>query len=206
MTCCSVNTPWCCFRTIDPALDRDVQIISSSPVVEAELAKYKDVIGKDLPGYRNHIYRVLTYTNHFLGGDQAFRNVVELALVYHDLGLWTHGDLAYLDPSIALAKETLVGTLNAEELQLLHDVVLYHHKITPFRGPHAEIVNAVRKADWIDATQATFRNGIPKRRIEQVVSELPINGFYDTLAEMPGRLRGNDVLRIIRELSTLYKP
>merc|ERR1712000_44195 len=45
--------------------------------------------------------------------------------------------------------------LNGDETYrtVIEKALVYHHKITPFEGPHADIVNAVRKADWIDATQ-----------------------------------------------------
>jgi len=49
------------------------------------------LIGSDYAGYRGHVYRVLSYSLHYLGSniDPTSRNLLELALVYHDIGLWT---------------------------------------------------------------------------------------------------------------------
>ena len=37
------------------------------PFVEELLTRYEKQIGKDYPGYRNHVYRTITYAMHFLG-------------------------------------------------------------------------------------------------------------------------------------------
>jgi hypothetical protein len=36
------------------------------PFVEELFARYETVIGRDFPGYRNHVYRTITYAMHFL--------------------------------------------------------------------------------------------------------------------------------------------
>ena len=37
------------------------------PFVEELLTRYETLIGKDFPGYRNQVYRTITYAMHFLG-------------------------------------------------------------------------------------------------------------------------------------------
>jgi len=44
----------------------EVKIKSERPRVEELLARYENVIGKDFPGYRDHVYRAITYAMHFL--------------------------------------------------------------------------------------------------------------------------------------------
>lgn len=41
------------------------------PRIDGILATYAPRIGGDLPAYRNHVYRVVTYAMHFLGGGLA---------------------------------------------------------------------------------------------------------------------------------------
>lgn len=48
-----------------------------------------------------------------------------------------------------------------------------HHKITPFRGPHRDVVEACRKADWIDANKGLIRNGLAAAQIRADLPELP---------------------------------
>ncbi|MFO0264122.1 MAG: phosphohydrolase, partial [Planctomycetota bacterium] len=80
---------------------KEIIIQLELPRVEQLLAPYRESIGKDYDGYRNHVYRTITYALHFLNGQH--QQLVETALVYHDLGLWTDRDLAYLEPSEAIA-------------------------------------------------------------------------------------------------------
>lgn len=182
----------------------DLRVIKSSPGVEEEFAKYKELIGSDYEGYKNHVYRVLSYSLYFLNNDDTYKDVIERALVYHDIGLWTDSVLDYLDPSFEVAKKNLEHVYNEEQLQLVHDIIIYHHKITPFDGNLAIIVNAVRKADWIDASQGFVHQGMPKANIEKAYKELPAAGFYDTLADFGPRLHGNDFLTMIWEMKKIY--
>lgn len=75
-----------------------IEIQLERPRVEMLFARYKDQIGDDYPGYRNHVYRTITYAMHFLGNDAEYEQLVETAFVYHDIGLWTDHELAYLEP------------------------------------------------------------------------------------------------------------
>ena len=160
-----------------------------------------------MPGYRNHIYRVFTFANHFLEGklNSKFKKVVEIGLVYHDIALWTDKKLAYLEPSAERAQQVCKNRMNDDELSLLYDIIYWHHKITPFEGKHEDIVNAVRKADWIDATLGVVSYGMPFNHINKVKSQLPNNGFHATLAGFGPRLRGWNIYRIVTELGSIFK-
>ncbi len=182
-----------------------IQIISQSEALDNLLEPFRAALGRDYDGYRNHLYRVLTYTLHFLGGDQAHRRLIDTALVYHDIGLWTDKDLAYLEPSIArvlAANEEHSWGLDAE---LLTDIIDSHHKVTPFRGPHADLVNAFRKADWIDATGGALRMGLSRAQVRSVVDALPDAGFSNALARIISELGGSRLRGYARILPKVYK-
>jgi hypothetical protein len=56
-----------------------IQVETNSERVEEHLEKYRDVIGEDYEGYRGHVYRVLSYSLHYLGRDASrFRPAVEV--------------------------------------------------------------------------------------------------------------------------------
>ena len=79
-----VNT--CCY--FDAAINA-IKVVTTAPVVERELNAHKDTIGNDFPGYRGHVYRVLTYAMHFLQDTTITAHdyeLLQLALVYHDIG------------------------------------------------------------------------------------------------------------------------
>lgn len=165
-----------------------IAVIDHDPIIERELALARDRVGADFPGYRNHVYRVLTYALHFLGGDEQWRAPIAFALAHHDVGLWTQRALAYLEPSEAhaeLARQARAPDLDA---QLVRDLIHWHHKITPFRGPNADVVNAVRKADWVDASGGRVAKGLSRKQIVTVMTALPPLGFYETLMRLPGEL------------------
>ncbi|WP_257098879.1 hypothetical protein [Pseudovibrio flavus] len=183
--------------------------ITHSERIEHLLGLYSEQIGEDLPGYRNHIYRVLSYALYFLGDqDHPKRPDIEVALAFHDLGMWTDHDLAYLEPSIGqFEKAKSEGLLQDQvDTQLVHDIIFWHHKFTPFRGEDAEVVNAVRKGDWIDGSKAIFRKGVAKEDIDKVYAALPVNGFYDTLMRLASDLNnGHKMGGLMRVLHRVYK-
>eukprot|EP01130_Rhizamoeba_saxonica_P007107 TRINITY_DN2854_c0_g1_i2.p1 TRINITY_DN2854_c0_g1~~TRINITY_DN2854_c0_g1_i2.p1 ORF type:complete len:213 (-),score=27.11 TRINITY_DN2854_c0_g1_i2:80-718(-) len=182
----------------------DIDVISYSENIENLLGKYKQLIGDDFDGYRGHLYRVLSYANYFLKGDETNRDVIEAALVYHDIGLWTDNTLSYLDPSYLRAEQDLASKFNQEQMQLIHDIIIYHHKITEFTGPNQQYVEAVRKADWIDATKGVVLKGISRANVEKVRQNIPDSGFYDTLAGFGPKLYGYNVFKIVNELRQIY--
>ncbi len=171
-----------------------IAIIDHDEIVERELAPLREAIGADFEGYRNHVYRVLTYALHFLGGDAKWRETVAFALAYHDVGLWTDKALAYLEPSEALAEQARQASAPHLDACLVCNLIHWHHKVTAFQGPDAEVVNAVRKADWVDASGGRVRKGLSRRDILEVMSAIPPHGFYETLMRLPGELNGGRTL------------
>lgn len=171
-----------------------LEIKTRRPLVESLLAPYASQIGPDLPGYRNHVYRCISYAMHFLDGNPAHERLVETAFVYHDIGLWTDRELAYLEPSeaAALADNQRLGW--GLDPVLLRNTIHWHHKIRPYRGPHAQVVEACRKADWIDASKGLLRKGLARSDIAAVEAAFPNLGFHDTLLRL-ARDYGGSTLR-----------
>lgn len=188
-----------------PELLQDIKIYQKLPTVESNLQKFKSVIGKDYKGYEGHIYRVLSYSIHFLGGDEKYLDVIASALVFHDIGLWTDGTLAYLEPSCSQASNYYGNAFSSEENELIQNIIYWHHKITPFHGNHSDVVNAVIKADMIDASVGIITKGMPRAHIEKVTKTIPNAGFHQTLAEFGPRLHGWNIYRIVTDLSSILK-
>lgn len=185
----------------------NITIIHHSERVEQLLSRYADALGPDHKAYRAHIYRVLTYAMHFLGGAQQHRALVETALVYHDIALWTDHDLAYLEPSEAIAlrdNQALGWELDPE---LLRKVIHWHHKVTAYQQQHpgAEVVEAVRKADWIDASGGVRRMGLSRRQVREVQEAIPHHGFPDVLQRLAKDLGGNALQGNLRVLRRVFK-
>jgi hypothetical protein len=183
----------------------DIEIISHSERIEFVFETYRDAIGGDLPGYRNHVYRATTYAMHFLGGSGDHRSMVETAFAYHDIGLWTDRATAYLEPSEALAladNERFGWGLDPDTLRA---AIHWHHKVFAYTGPNAEVVEACRKADWIDATQGTFRKGLEKSLVKAVEAALPNEGFHDALLRLAKGNGGSTVGGLMRVSAGIMK-
>ena len=182
-----------------------VKIIDQSDRVETLLGKYRPALGDDFKAYRGHVYRVITYAMHLLDDDPAVQPMIETAFVYHDLGLWTDNQLAYLEPSEALAladNETENWGLDPEVLQA---IIHWHHKITRYRGPHERLVEAARRADWVDATGGMRRMGFSKAHIKTVEDAIPSYDFANVLQRLAGDLGGNKIAGNLKVLRKVFK-
>ena len=56
------------------------------------------------------------------------------------------------EPSARLAREQLVAFGRAAWVPAVTAAIRQHHRITPYRGPHAWLVEPFRRADWMDVT------------------------------------------------------
>ncbi|OLQ94473.1 phosphohydrolase [Vibrio ponticus] len=171
-----------------------IEIKLERPRVELLFTKFKDLMGDDYPGYRNHVYRTITYAMHFLDNDEQYEQLVETAFVYHDIGLWTDQELAYLEPSELLALSDNAQHEWGLDPDALRGAIHWHHKISAYKGPHQKVIEACRKADWIDATKGTVRKGMSKENIEQVERAFPNLGFHDTLLRLTKDYGGSTVV------------
>ena len=161
------------------------------PRIDKLLARYEKTIGDDLAGYRNHVYRTVTYAMHFLENEEKYEQLVETAFVYHDIALWTDRKLAYLEPSEAVALADNEKYQWGLDPELLRSAIHWHHKLFPFRGPNQKVVEACRKADWIDASKGFLRKGLDKKFVKQVEAAFPNHGFHDTLLRLAKDLGGS---------------
>ena len=189
-----------------------LDISTSFAPLDDELLTMKDAIGEDFDAYRNHCLRVLTFTKHFLPDsvEQEIPKAMELvgvALAHHDAALWTEKQLAYLEPS-AKHLDAKKDDYTDEEIALMKDIVMYHHKATDFHSSRSRaadaLVNAVRKADWTDASMGVVRFGLPAVLLEAAYDSIPESGFHMVLNDFPPKLSPDslfgqlDVLKIFK--------
>lgn len=82
----------------------------------------------------------------------------------------TSSKLAYLEPSEKLSEEIRADAAPHFDARLIREIVHWHHKITSFRGRDAQIVNAARKADWIDAITGLMRMASARIAFERLTA------------------------------------
>jgi len=149
-----------------------------TPVLE----KYKSSLKNDFGSYNNHCNRVFNYCV-LLDSELTHHPKYAIAVIFHDLGIWTENTFDYLDASKELAKNHLksIGKENwIEEILLMIDM---HHKRSPYTGKFAETVEVFRKADWIDVSLGLINNGIPRSKIKEINKHFPNAGFHQFLAK-----------------------
>jgi hypothetical protein len=150
--------------------------VTTHPIVDAVLQRYKGALGGDYGAYRNHVYRGLTYHQALLGA--PLPDWAALAWAVHDLGIWTAGTFDYLGPSADLAS-TLANEFGITELGHARTMIAEHHKLRAVGDPMSE---AFRVADRIDVSRGVLIGSLPRSFVKGVVTELPYRGFHAFLA------------------------
>ena len=122
-----------------------------APILTSYIDHFAAELGDDKVSYLNHCLRTLSFAEEFLRRDgfseeevAARRKVMETALAFHDIALWSDGELNYLEPSAKQA-ELVATDLSEDEKSIVCDIIVYHHKFTAFHGGKDDAaVNAVR--------------------------------------------------------------
>jgi hypothetical protein len=150
-------------------------------------------LAADFDGYRNHAYRVANFcfalTSSTAVGEERTAKIA-LAAAFHDLGIWTDQTFDYLPPSRRLAHVYLAGTGRAEWAPEITEMILQHHKLTPYRNSRCALVEPFRRADLIDVSHGLVSFGVPRRFRNEVFAHWPDAGFHARLVRLfLGRLR-----------------
>ncbi len=136
-----------------PSATFRVVTAADAPILTKYLASFDAQLGADKTAYLNHCLRTLSFAEEFLRRDFGFseadiaarRPVMETALAFHDIALWSDGALNYIEPSTVQAEKLAAGDLTKDQLEVVRDIIVYHHKFTAFTGGKDDaVVNAVR--------------------------------------------------------------
>jgi hypothetical protein len=152
-----------------------VPLITSHPTVERVLGEHAEALAGDATGYRNHVYRVLSWALDL--APDLDRERAALALAWHDIGIWTDATWDYLGPSEARARAA--GGDDGVAL-----AIALHHRLRPWRGPHADLVEPLRRADLVDVSLGVVRFGLGRAQIRAVQAALPDAGFHARLVQL----------------------
>lgn len=162
-------------------------VVRDLPLLEAILSEWRETIGDDYAGYRNHVCRVVNFAFALGEWSEEQKRRIVIAGAFHDLGIWSAGTADYLPPSIALARAWLVreGLDDwAEEIALMIDL---HHKITPYHDPRFPLVEVFRQADLADVSLGIMRRGLPPAFVGALKRAFPDAGFHWRLVKLVGQ-------------------
>lgn len=150
--------------------------------IEALISPFERQLGKDYLSYRNHVHRVANLCwalKHNSDTDDVEK--IAIAAVYHDIGIWTDSTFDYLDPSRRMASAYLSQHGKAEWNEEIATMIDMHHKITSYKGPFRENVEAFRKADLLDLSMGKISFGIKRQFIQENYRRFPLRGFHSTI-------------------------
>jgi hypothetical protein len=57
-------------------------------------------------------------------------------------------------------------------------VIAEHHRLKPYRGSHAGLAEAFRRADMVDVSQGLVRFGIPRPYVSAVRRSFDVGAFF----------------------------
>jgi hypothetical protein len=75
-----------------------MEILEYDPTIDGVLESWMQRLGTDFAGYRNHVYRVFNYARVLTKDAGRDSEIIAVASAFHDLGVWTHSTLDYLEP------------------------------------------------------------------------------------------------------------
>lgn len=157
-------------------------MVDKNELIEELLQKYRPVIGRDYWRYRNHVYRVFTNCR-ILDKQKANEEKYAIAAVFHDIGIWTHHTIDYLLPSIGRAQAYLVHSGKQHLETEIVQMIMWHHKISTYKGGNRNVVETFRRADWIDVSLGLITFGIDKKRLWHIRQTFPNVGFHYMLVK-----------------------
>ena len=156
------------------------------PLLEEILDKWKNELGNDYLGYKNHVYRMIHFCFALHNCNNEEREEIIIAGCFHDLGIWANGTVDYLPPSIALAKEYLKQNSLEQWIPEIGLMIDMHHKLRKHQDDRSPLVEVFRKGDLVDFSLGVVQWGLPKTYIKSVKDQFPNAGFHKRLAQLAG--------------------
>lgn len=162
------------------------RIITNIPLLNNLLEPWKERLGDDFEGYKNHILRVLNFVFYLVDLDETKMAKVITAAAYHDLGIWKNSidNADYIDDSVHLAKIYLHKNLLHSWDDEVSLIISEHHKLTTYKNDEFPLVDIFRQADLIDFSKGVVKFGIPNDFVKTVISIIPNKGFHKKLGNL----------------------
>ena len=126
-------------------------------------------------GYRNHAHRILNFVRAIASLSSDDEQKIAIAAAFHDL--FAFDGLDYLEPSIEEAATYLRETGREAWDREVALTIAFHHRVRPYRGDAAHLVEPFRRADWNDFTLGLVRGGIPRELRKAADAEFPVRDF-----------------------------
>jgi hypothetical protein len=157
-------------------------MIEVHPVIETILEKWRSKLGDDVDAYRGHAYRVLNIALELQPFDESTRDLVAIAIAYHDLGVWACDTMDYIHASAEIAADFAEANGLHEWAGEIRLIIEMHHKVTPYTGLYETTVETVRRADLYDLSYGWLPRDIERKGIRRYLENFPDCHFHRRIA------------------------
>jgi len=155
-----------------------MQIESSIKLIDDILNEWKEIIGDDFEGYKNHVYRMVNYCFVLRKCTLEERKKIIIAGCFHDIGIWTEKTIDYISPSVLAANQYLSENDLLEWKEEIGLMIKEHHKLNKCDNNELSLVETFRKGDLVDFSLGLIKSGVPKSFIKNIKNEIPNSGFH----------------------------
>jgi hypothetical protein len=147
------------------------------PFLEEILDNWKQDLGKDYLGYKNHLYRMINFCFALRPCNTEERQKIIIAGCFHDLGIWTSHTFDYLPPSVALAKTYLTQNNLQQWSPEIELMIEMHHKLRKYQDERYPLVELFRKGDLVDFSLGIVKCGLPNAGFHKRLAQLELSWF-----------------------------
>jgi hypothetical protein len=157
----------------------DLGLLHTHPLVEEILDCHRDHARSDergWVGYRGHVYRVFNMARVLVPDRDNRDDKLAIAAAFHDIDMFS--SLNYLGSSIRTMEGWLQRTGRGAWADELAVIVAKHHRLITYRGRHAELAEAFRRADLNDLSQGIIPSRIPREQVRAVRESIDVGVFF----------------------------
>jgi len=151
-----------------------LEVVSSFALLDDLLEPERQRTAPNWEGLRNHAYRMLNFARNLAPDEPDRDERIAIMAAFHDLPVFHDFSLDYLDRASSLADDYLARTGKGQWATEIRLMIQNHHKIRRYTGPHAALVEATRRADWIDVSWGRFGMGIPRSFRKEIEAAFPV--------------------------------
>lgn len=162
-----------------------MKIETDIPLLDDILDRWRDDLGADHAGYRNHVYRMINFCLAQAEFDEQDTKRIVIAGAFHDLGIWSDKTFDYLPPSVRRAEDYLRERGMGEWIPEIGRMIDQHHKLREYEGDR--LTEVFRKGDLVDFSLGLIKCGLPGEYVRDVKKAFPNAGFHKGLVQKAGR-------------------
>ena len=159
-------------------------LLTEIPTLDELLQAHRVELGDDFTAYRNHTYRVVNFCVALFPAEFAQLEKISIAAAFHDLGIWTDRTFDYLQPSARLACAHLRRIGRDDWTSEMTEMILQHHKLSPYRSRRQWSVEPLRRSDLLDVSLGLITFGLRRNVVKEIYATWPTAGFHKRLVQL----------------------